>query len=481
MPMISDKTWGKILDYSEPHSALNNFSESIINDAKRQAAGVARTAAEEAGLGLAVRLPTSPETTQAKDVWFKSNLIKYVGISGALIGIGAAAAYKFREPLKKGTAEVVKKGKEAVQGLASRMRAFNIREHINRISKGAKERLKKATEQETKSPEEVEKEKEKIAADPLIKFYKEECGFDLRPGDLTYKVPAPEDIGQEQARILTLNNYSDLRMYWDGLSKQQQKKTLNYGGLGVFGPKGLWKHIEKTPNLIKESNVMQEKALRGMLADEYKGLPAKEEISEEKVKEVKYDIEKKFGIKVGRALRGYTEGYVDAEEELEGLKKFAEALKELPPEMLKELRERFIYIGMRGADYARGGARIEIDSSLSPMEIRESLIRDIEKTKENLNLRKMIHKRFGFSIGSPYYDYNPKSPEEDLAVLKKLYEVLASIPQGTLPQESTLYFAVERKEIHKYKEGNLLIPIDPSMPLDQLREFLIKAPSQAKE
>ncbi|MDP3762539.1 MAG: hypothetical protein Q8Q97_00510, partial [bacterium] len=55
VPMISENTWEKILDYGEPHNAVNNFSESIINDVKGQAASAARTAAEEAGRNLAVK------------------------------------------------------------------------------------------------------------------------------------------------------------------------------------------------------------------------------------------------------------------------------------------------------------------------------------------------------------------------------------------------------------------------------------------
>ena len=360
-PKISESAWEKIQDYSEHYDAANNFSDSITENAQREAANAAEAAAEEAGKNLAASPDISPQATAAKDAWFKRNLVKY-GLLGAAVTGGAAAAYKWGDSIFE--------------------HAINIKEKTKaKVKTALQKRVHSLTPEEIKNENNIiEEENKKIAADPLINFYKN-TGFDFKPEEvITYRGPTKEDLDKDNARTVIFTNYSDFKKeYLDGLTKQEKKQAHRYGSFGVWGPKDFWKYLENNPDMQIKASEIRNKALRGMLPDSYSGIPAKEDVPEERVDESRLNIKMDFKLGVDDAFRGFFQFYeIDAEDELDGLTKLYSALKMLPQNYLESMQKQRIFLKI-GMDNRYDKYLIEINPYSSAEEIRDYLIGVLEQ------------------------------------------------------------------------------------------------------
>ena len=353
VPKIAEKTWLEMTDYNFVYRDGNNVASEALINAQEKSAEAANKIVKEAAQMLAGAGKIPAEVIKAKDYWFKAKWIKY-GLIGAGLAGGAATAYKYREPLGKAVEKDIKAGGEMMkvirQTLTPKERT-KLSKSINLVGKPKKTKKwelpklkwsskgekrgpdENGSEPESKPKPEIDKEKEKkVAADPLLKFYREH-GVDLKPGELTYRGPKPKDIDKGgKAEILEFDTYSDFRKYWENLTPEQKRRAPNYignfTGFGIWAPKTFWEKVEANPDLKQQSDQLQRKALGGFLVDDYLGLPEKEYITFDTNRELRHALSERIGHAVGTVGIRTEYDEINPEEELEGIKKLEELFKD---------------------------------------------------------------------------------------------------------------------------------------------------------
>ncbi|MBI1974955.1 MAG: hypothetical protein HYS57_01185, partial [Parcubacteria group bacterium] len=438
VPRIDGSTWKKILDYSTNYGKENNVSDAVIQRAKEAATAKAQAAAEEAGRALSEAPPVvSPQAVLAKDAWFKGVWVAYLGAGMVAGGVGALG-YKYRGVLKEKVARTIERleknlfaedsgveiekevesgalendvspereeGEGAVpketvpKDTAKGKKGFFARkaeekraaEEVRRTREREKEESRRASEREK---EEAEK---RFAVDPLVRFLASK-GKKVTLGEVTYRGLVPEDIGKEQAGNVSFEDYSTFRRYVDGLTLWQRVKMRMYHdhehnrSFGIFAPPEFWGELKKDPELEREFFEVQDRALRGLLPDEYGGIPANKEVTKETVDALRSSISEEFRKETGsrRSLSVYASNLsVFPEETYEGLLKLREALKDIPKDVQISLVEEASGIVSLGRENRLDGwGSIEIQPGLTVQEmvvfLKKVIPESVRRRKEAL-------------------------------------------------------------------------------------------------
>lgn len=531
---IKDKTWEKIFDFKNVYRAENDFATGIIEEAKRKSGEAARKAAEAAGRAAAMP-PPSPAASVAAESWFNASVIKWgSGVAG--VGAAVGTALYFKEAISSGAGRAGRAiargagrvGKDAaIIGGEFRKFAREIRPSLPSFKRGEAAEPPGKAESEVQEPgpvvdveaqrraEETTQRKEterleaqrttrervehakKLAADPIRKLL-QEGGIIIVPGDrFRYEIPSKESIAKRVGPSISFDNYPDLRQYWESLTPDEKaiaesfettigqgEDAKKYPTLNTFAKKDFWDRIEANPELNKRFLELREKALKGLLADEYRGLPEKED--------PKVAIDSLMdGLKIklkGTGLYLYRGDYreITLEEETEGLQKLSRALERIPGEELSfwliglKIGRKGIYIG------AGGSAIVEIDPSLSEDQMREYIlsarqpVKDLRELWQNsYSAREGIKKATGLYVASADHEKIPLADE--VSTLRILQDALDDFPIDSLKiagKETIL--KIGAAEIFKDARDRVVISIRPNLSLEDIRSYLRMAANEVE-
>lgn len=510
---ISAGKWRQILDYGNVYNEENDFATGIFNEAKRKSAAAGKRAAEE--LGRAAAKPPSPAATEAAGSWLNASTIKW-GLGAIGLGLAGAAAYRFQEPLKRAGRDVATIGREFGKF------AWEMAPSLPSFKRGGAAKPPEAAGAEIQAPgpvvdveaqrreaEEtqrvetaridaartetgrVEHEK-KLAADPVRKLF-QEFGQAIEPRDgLTYKALPKEAIDAGQGRAIIFDNYPDFCEHSRGLTPEQKaeaakwettfdegtKDEKKYPTVGVWASKSFWDKLKTNPELERRFYEMYPKIKEGLLADEYRGLPEKED-PKKVIGPLIEELEAKFKGEVFYFHRNYSDNKgFSLEEEVEGLKKLSRVLEEIRGE-LSYYRIFSFMIGRKGTYLSSGGNCImEVDPSLSEDQMREyirgaqsKIVEISESRQESYNLREAIRKEHGFLLTNASYDKIDVGQE--ITALKTLQEVLRGFPVDTLKLATgTTILEIGSGEVRKTSAGDVAIYIPPGLSAEETRAYL---------
>lgn len=414
---ISEKTWGHILNYKNVYNAGNDFTAEIFGEAQRKSAAAGKRAAEE--LGRAAARPPSPAATAAAGSWFKASLWG-LGLAGT--GLAAAAAYRFREPLKRAGRDLTTAGKEfgkfawemkpSLPSLPPfRLPSFRkgeaakppeaaetkIKEpspvvdiEAQRLAEEAAQREEAVRAEAARTETERVEHEKKLAADQLRTLLRE-GGVNVEPEDnFHYEIPSKESIAARKGPSMNFDNYPDFRQYLEGLTPEERviaerfettigqgENEKKYPTIGIWASPSFWNKLKASPKLHERLTELEKKALKGLLADEYRGLPEKED-PEVAIMLLMEDLRRRFK---ATPFYFHRNPEIPAEEDVEALHKLSRVLERIPKQDLPDMRYGFM-IGKRGIYNDRLlGKIIEVDPTLSEEEIRLYIIQAAEKLK----------------------------------------------------------------------------------------------------
>ncbi len=314
---IGERTWQKIMDYSQPFNEANNFSQ-VVHDkaivAEEQAAAQVKKAAEAVAAG-AKKLAAEKAGEAVEKVGRTAKderTLKY--ILGTVLGVGAAAAAGFT--------------------------AYRYREKIAGVFGGATDALRQRITQARESrprvpatPEQKGKvkegEAEKLAADPILQFV-EAHGWKPKQGDIEYQAIVPGDLGKDKAGSLSLSNYSDYRRHLEQMSPYQRVKALQYSNTGLLATDGFWKKVD---GLSEEDQKKWEQLRRqiksGRVEDKYTGKPEVRPVARDEAETRRNNMEHEYG------MQFYPDYFADDDGNDYALVRLVEVLAKLPKERLK--------------------------------------------------------------------------------------------------------------------------------------------------
>lgn len=343
--------------------------------------------------------------------------------------------------------------------------------------------------------ERVEHEK-KLAADPVRKLF-QEFGQTVKPGDFEYKVPSKEALEAGSGKVLSFDNYPDFCEYVRSLSHKQRveaeswKVTMAKGtkletsgpALAIWANKNFNDKHKANPELERRYNEMYPKIIKGLLADEYRSLPEKED-PQYAIEPLMDELKAKFK---GESFSFYrrSDSEIPLEEEVEGLRKLSRALERV---RIQGAWSRHLFgfmIGKRGVNIdSYGNLLIEIDPSLSEEELGRYILTALPKVDELATLSGENYvKRRQIGVEHSLYvaptDYEKVSPLDEAAALSILEKALIEFPVDTLLKPSiSLKIGFDGTQ---NLGGEVRIAIPPDLSVTEMRRYLTAQSEEAKK
>ncbi len=344
-----------------------------------------------------------------------------------------------------------------------------------------------------RTAKEREEHEKKLAADPVHNLFKK-FGQTIEPRDgLQYRAPSKEALEAGGGNVLDFDNYPDFCKFLRSLTPKQiadaegwtmtffegTKYERKVPALGILANQGLWDKLEANPELKKGFYEMYPKIRNGLLADEYRGLPEKEDPAYA-IEPLMDELKAKFK---GESFSFYrrSDSEIPLEEEVEGLRKLSRALGSLKREELAGTYYHFM-MGRGGLRTGPLGRQIlEIDPSFSEQEMREyvlSMQPKITETsrflQEGYDLRRDIKAERGFYVtGADYED--GLDAEQEISSLQTLNEALQYFPTEALeiPGKTTILKVVMHDREVREDSGNVLIYIPSGLSAENTRLYLM--------